>query len=105
MKTVMANNLKSHYTMILNCLLDKCSYLDPQFCSAYLLNTEEVIFEIKRETNAIAEKDVPSPSSVMIDEESNDEPPKKKLNRLATILKHSLSQPTTEEVTSEEKVK
>ena len=41
---------------------------------------------------------------LMIDEESNDEPPKKKLRGLAAILKHSLSVPTTEEVTSEEKV-
>ena len=39
----------------------------------------------------------------MIDEES-DKPPKKKLKGLAAILKHSLSLPTTEEITSEEKV-
>ena len=57
------------------------------------------MFEIKRE----AEKGVPSPNTVTIDEES-DEPPKKKLKGLAAILKHSLSVPITEEITSEEKV-
>ena len=89
---------------MLNGLLHKCSYLDPQFRSTYLLNKDELIFEIKQEAVSIAEKDVPSPSSEMIDEGSNKEPPKKKLKGLAVILKHTLSLPTTEVVTSEEKV-
>ena len=105
MKMVMSNDLKSRYTTMLNELLDICSYLDPRFRSAYLYNKEEAIFEIKREAIAIAEKGAIAPNTVMVDEEeSNDEPPKKKLKGLAAILKHSLSLPTMEEITSEDKV-
>ena len=68
MKMVMSNDLKSRYTTMLNGLLDKFSYLDPRFRSTYLLNKDEVIFEIKWEAVSVAEKDVPSPSSVMIDD-------------------------------------
>ena len=69
----------------------------------FIIKKKLRIFEIKREAIAIAEKGVPSPNTVMVDEKSN-EPPKKKLKGLAAILKHNLSLPTTEEVTSEEKV-
>ena len=104
MKMVMSVDLKSCYTTMLNELLYKCSYLDPQFRSAYLYKKKKLcIFEIKREAIAIAEKGVPSPNTVMVDEKSN-EPPKKKLKGLAAILKHNLSLPTTEEITSAEKV-
>ena len=64
---------------MLNGLLDKCSYLDPRFRSTYLLNKDEVIFEIKQGAVSVAEKDVPSPSSEMIDEGNNEEPPKKEI--------------------------
>ena len=47
MKMVTSNDLKSRYTTMLNKLLDKCSYLDPQFHSAYLYCKEEAIFEKK----------------------------------------------------------
>ena len=71
----------------------------------YLHNKEETIFEIKQETIiTVVEKSIPSPNTVMIDDESNEEPPKRKLKGLAAILKHSLSPPTMEEITSEEKV-
>ena len=69
----------------------------------FIIKKKLRIFEIKREAIAIAEKGVPSPNTVMVDEKSN-EPPKKKLNGLAAILKHNLSLPTMEEITSEEKV-
>ena len=77
MKMIMSSDLKSRYTTMLNGLVDKCSYLDPRFCSTYLLNKDEVIFEIKQEAVSVAEKDVPSPSSEMIDEGNNEEPPKR----------------------------
>ena len=40
-----------------------------------------------------------SPNTVMVDDESNEEPLKKKLKGLAGILKHILSLRTIEEIT------
>ena len=53
----MFNDLKSHYTTMLNELLD---YLDSRCCCTYHYNKEETIFEIKQEAIATAEKGVPS---------------------------------------------
>ena len=87
--------------------MDKYNYLDLRFHCIYLVNKDEVIFDIKQEAIEEAESVVPSPICIIADDDdttSHESPtPMKKLKGLAAVLVHTLSTPS-EELTIDEKV-
>ena len=81
---------------------------DPRFRCTYLVNKDEVIFDIKQEAIEEAESVVPLPVCTIADDDDvtsqeSQPPPKKKLKGLAAVLVHTLSTPS-EELTIDEKV-
>ena len=76
MKMIMFNDLKSHYTIMINGLVDKCTYLDLDFVLLTFLIKKKQSLRSK-EKRLLCRKSIPSPNNEMVNNESNDEPPKK----------------------------
>ena len=55
MKTKISEDLQRRYNSLTVTLLDKCSFLDPRFRAKYVMNKDEVIYQLKQEAIATLE--------------------------------------------------
>ena len=55
MKTKISEDLLHHYNSLTVTLLDKCSFLDPRFRARFVMNKDEVIYQLRQEAIATLE--------------------------------------------------
>ena len=107
MKTKISEDLQRHYNSLTVTLLDKCSFLDPRFRAKYVMNKDEVIYQLKQEAIATLESAdetrVHEATGGNPTEESDGIPCPKKRKGLSAILHHCLSNDSEDELSYEEK--
>ena len=69
-------------------LLDKCNFLDPRLCGKYAMDKDEVISQLKQETESVL--DERAATNHLAEKLEDSQHPKKKRKGLGAILHHCL---------------
>ena len=106
MKAKISEDLQQRYNSLTVTLLDKCSFLDPRFRGKYVMDKDEVIYQLKQEAVAVLESEnekATTDHSAENPEESQHL--KKKRKGLSAILYHCLGASNdNENLSHEEKI-